>query len=229
MSRYPYLPLVAALALAAATPAPAQTAAPAAAPPPASTAAPYVVKGFRSAQFGMTEAQVVSAAAKDFGVDPKSATRQVNAAQGTTVVTFTVARIEPVPVPAQVSYIFGASGHTLVHVNVVWATVAGQEDAQRPALIASALKLRGYFRGYGWPPKHMASDVPAGPNGVITFLGQDASGGAVEVMLQGVSYSREVGGKTVASPAPTGPAVLRVAYSQNAAKPDVAKVAPGSF
>lgn len=229
MSRYPYLPLAAALFLAAVSSAPAQTAPPAATAAPAPSAAPYVVKGFRSAQFGMTEAQVLSAAAKDFGVDPKAATRQVNAAQGTTVVTFTVARIEPVPVPAQVSYIFGASGHTLVHVNVVWSTVAGQEDAQRPVLIASALKLRTYFRGYGWPPKQMASDVPAGPNGVITFVGRDASGGAVEVMLQGVSYSRDVGGKTVASPVPTGPAVLRVAYSQNAAKPDVARVAPGSF
>ena len=204
--------------------------APAATTPPAKpVSAAYAVKGFRSALFGMDEAQVLAAAAKDLKVDPATAQRQTNPAEGTTVISFASVHVDPAPMPAQVVYIFGAASHRLVHVNIVWATPAGQEEIQRPVLIGLALKLRGYFLGYAWPDKNVLLDVPAGPNGVITFIGQDASGGAVEVMLQGVAYSHSINGQPVQSPTPSGPAILRLSYSQNITKPDKAVVAPGSF
>ena len=44
---------------------------------------PYVVDGFRSARFGMSEAEVRAAVAKDFKIDPLDVQRVENPADGT--------------------------------------------------------------------------------------------------------------------------------------------------
>lgn len=71
--------------------------------------------------------------------------------------------------------------------------------------------------------------MPAGPNSIVAFAGQDASGGAVEVRVDGGAFSRPVNGRVVKSPPPTGPARLRVSYAKNPGNPDVAKIERGAF
>lgn len=90
-------------------------------------------------------------------------------------------------------------------------------------------QLTRYYRSYAWQPQKAVADVPAGPNNIIAFAGEDAAGGLVEARLDGVAFSRPVNGQVVKSPPPTGPARLRVAYGQNPKQPDVAKIESGAF
>lgn len=210
--------------------------APAAARPATATApaqaAPtraYEVKGFRSARFGMDEAAVVAAAAKDFGVADKDVQRQVNPAEGTRALVVQVPALEPGPGPATVQYILGAGAGRLIHVNVIWTAPETAGAEARDKLITAGLQLTRYYRSFAWGTDKAVADVPAGPNAVIAFAGQDAAGGLVEARLDGVAFSRPVNGQVVKSPTPTGPARLRVAYSQSPKNPDVAKIENGAF
>lgn len=193
------------------------------------TAAPYVVKGFRSALFGMDETAVRAAAAKDFAVAPGDLSRNTSIGDGTTALTVQVAKLEPGPGAATIQYVMGATSGRLIHVNVIWTVPETASAADREKLVAASLQLTRFFRGHSWAPKRAVADLPTGPNSVIAFAGQDASGAAVEMQLEGVAFSRTVNGQTVKSPPPTGPGRLRVAYDKNPAQPDVTRIAQGSF
>jgi hypothetical protein len=208
--------------------APAKAAQPTAAPAakPASGRV-YTVKGFRSARFGMDDAAVRAAVAKDFG--SVEVQRQVNPAQGTNVLVVALPKLEPGPGPATVQYILGAKSGQLIHVNVIWNLPDTATAAQREQLIAAGLQLSQYYRSFEWAPRRALAQVPAGPNSVIAFAGQDAGGGLVELRMDGVSYSRPVNGQMVSSPQPIGPARLRLAFDQNPRNPDIAKIAQGTF
>jgi hypothetical protein len=224
--------LAAAFVLAPAAHAQAPKAAPARAPAaakPAPAAPIYTVKGFRSARFGMDEAGVLAAAAKDFGVADKDVQRVVNPGQGTRVLVIQVPKMDPGPGPATVQYILGAKSGQLIHVNVLWALPDTATAAQREQMIAAGLQLSKYYRGFEWAPRRALAEVPAGPNSVIAFAGQDAGGSVVELRMDGVSYSRPVNGQMVQSPPAIGPARLRLAFDQNPRNPDIAKVEQGAF
>ena len=211
-------------------PALAQAAKPAAAPA-ATAAAPapvYTVKGFRGAVFGMDEAAIRAAAARDFGVAPEALTRQTSPVDGTTSLSLELPKLEPGPGPATVQYVLGARSGTLMHVNVVWTTAETAGAEQREQIVAAGLQLTRYYRSHSWAPRKALAEMPAGPNSVVAFAGQDTAGGIVEVRLDGVVFSRPVDGKVVKSPPPAGPARLRIAYSKSS-NPDVATIERGAF
>lgn len=197
-----------------------------AAPAPG-TARPYVVKGFRSALFGMDEAAVRAAAAKDLGVAPASLETFANKAEGTTVLTARVPSLSPGVGGAAVSYILGATSRRLTHVNVVWLVPGNASVEDRAAETAAGLRLAEYFRGYSWSPNATANNVPLGASSAIMFIGEAAGGGAVQVRADGVSFTRP--GQPSGAPTVTGPVALTVSYDQNAAKPDVSHLADGQF
>ena len=205
---------------------------PAAAPklPDAAAASDYEIKGFRSAAFGMTSAQVRQAIATDFGAAAKI-TDNANPAEGTTALQVTVDHLDPGPGAAQVTYIFGATSKTLAHVNVVWVLQGEPTTEQRAAIITAAIQLTNYFQTLPTPPKATAGVTPTGPNGLLMFAAVDKKGAGVEVAADGISYQANAAadGKPTASPAPKGPAVLRVSYIANAANPDIFRIKPGAF
>jgi len=199
-----------------------------AAPSPASAPA-YSVKGFRSALFGMDEAAVRAAAAKDFGVPPQSLRREVSLVDGTAGLILELPKLDPGPGAATVQYILGATSGRLIHVNVVWTVPEDAPQGQREALVGASLKLTRYYRGFSWAPKKALAELPAGPNSVIAFAGEDEAGSALEMRLDGVAFSQVINGKTVQSPPPKGPSRLRVAFDKSPRNPDVAKIQVGAF
>src|SRR5882672_7930121 len=86
--------------------------------PAATAAAPYASEGFRSARFGMTEADVRKAIAADFKIDDKTIGRESNDVERTVFLTVTVADLLSGAGPARISYIFGYSKHQLIQVNL---------------------------------------------------------------------------------------------------------------
>jgi hypothetical protein len=196
-------------------------------PAPATGVRPgYAISGFRSAQFGMTEDQVKAAISHDFGIQAGKVSTETNPLERTTALIIKTS-LPPGPGQATISYIFGASTHRLMHVNVIWATNATPSAADRQSIATAGLQLATYFRTQPWDPK---TQVKAGltQGGLLMFDAADAKGGTVQVEADGIPLSRQVNGKTESNK-PTGAAVLRVSYAQDIAHPDVFAIQPGAF
>lgn len=190
--------------------------------------APMAIKGFRSARFGMKEAQVRAAIRNDFGANAKLSTA-ANAGEGTTALTVALASLDPGPGPAQVTYIFGASSKELIHVNVAWISADKPADAERSAMVRAGVELMAYFKSQFARPKAAAAGAASGVNGVVLYAAVDDAGASVEVKLDGVALARTVDDKTVASPKPAGPASLVISYARNALHPDIKTIRTGAF
>jgi hypothetical protein len=192
-------------------------------PPP-----PMVIRGFRSAHFGMNEAQVRAAIQKDLGSSSKITTA-ANVAEGTTALVASVPKLDPGPGAARVTYIFGTSSKGLIHVNVAWASSEKPTDAMRQAMIQGGLQLIAYFNGQATRPKAAAGGAAAGSNAIVMYGAVDDAGASVEVRVEGIAFERTVDGKTVPSPPPSGPASLIVSYGRSVLNPDIKTIAPGMF
>jgi hypothetical protein len=210
---------------ATAKPPAAKPAAPAPAAPPG---AALELKGFRSATFGMTPAQVKAAAAADFGASAKIQEGS-NPADGTQFVLVQVDHLDPAPGPAQVGYVFGATAKTLTNINVVWSTGPAPTDAERAAIALAGQQLVAYFKSGPAPAKISPGIAALGDNALVLYAAADKKNAGVQVMLDGVAFQRTTGDKAVASPPPKGPASLRIAYAQDIDKADVKTLKPGSF
>jgi hypothetical protein len=211
-----------------AAPAPKTPAAPPAAGTPAPAGPTYVIDGFRSAKFGMTPEEVRAAITKDFNATPAMINEVPILAQQTTALTVALDHLDPGPGAVGISYIFGATKKTLMHINVVWTTGATPADDQRRAIASSAAQLAAYFQGQTWLPKHAAGGVLGADKSVLVFLGLDAAGAAVEVNAVGVPIeSKDPAAAALATPA--GPAQLRLSYSADVQHPDVKTITPGAF
>ena len=189
----------------------------------------YLVKGFRGATFGMTSDQLLAAIKTDFGVAADKVQIQTSPTDRTKTYTVTVDTLAPGPGPAKISYTLGATSEKLFRIAVVWLLTGEPASEKRSELLTDGLVIGRYFRAENWGPEATRSGLPLGPNAVALFAGKDSAGAAVEVDARGVSYERQVNGKTVTSPAPKGPAALAVFYTADIAHPDVFQLAPGSF
>lgn len=189
---------------------------------------PMAIRGFRSAHFGMNEAQVRTAIQKDFGSSAKLS-KASNAAEGTTALVASLAKLDPGPGAARVVYVFGASSKGLIHVNVTWASTDQPNDATRQAMLQGGAELIEYFRNHPAKPKIAVGGVPANANGLVLYSAIDDAGASVEVQVQGIGFERTVDGKTVPSPLPSGPASLVVSYARSVLNPDIKTITPGAF
>ncbi len=186
------------------------------------------IKGFRSATFGMTQAQVKTAVTNDFGPAAKIQ-EGTNAEQGTQFMLVMVDHLDPGPTPAQIGYVFGATSHTLTSINVIWATGAEPTDQERAAITQAAQQLVAYFRSGPAPAKSSQGVARIGTNGLLLYSAVDKKNAGVLVVIDGVQYQGKTGDTPVTSPPPKGPASLRVAYASTVQNPDVKVLKPGSF
>lgn len=181
----------------------------------------FRVKGFRSAVFGMDQAQVLGAIAKDFKIPADRVEAAVDPQDRTTALTTRVDSLEPGPGSAAVSYILGAGSHRLVRVIVSWD---GPGASERPILIDDGRLLATYFKGQAWEKDATEGEASVGADAVSLFSGEDPDGAAVQVTVRGATLD-----KGSASPLPAGPASLTVTYTQDVDHPDIYRLAPGTF
>ena len=220
--------LLAAL-VAAGLPASAQTAASAARPAakaaPAAKA-PFLIKGFRSAQWGMSEAEVRAAIAKDFKPADAAITAFDNPAEKTHVVAVHLDGLAPAPGAVNITYIFGATTRKLIHVNVVWSTGPAPTQPERDQMAAGGVELSKYFMDQAWRAGATGAGAAPDASYFIFFQGADPQGSAVELRGAGISIVLKKGD---APSQPTGPATLRLAYYATTGASDTAAIKPGSY
>jgi hypothetical protein len=185
------------------------------------------VTGYRSARFGMTRAEVLAMAAKDF--PERTRVEESDSPDRTHLVSISVPSAEPGPGPATINYVFGATTKRLIAVNVIWLIEGEPAPAVRAQMIAAGSALTADFLGYFWKPLTVARGVPAGPIAVILFASADDSDRGVEVRLDGIQYDFTINGQPARSQEPTGPVRLRLSYVANRTNPDIYRIKPGEF
>lgn len=196
-------------------------AAAAAAPASTSADAKAAVEGFRSANFGMSEADIRAAIAKDFGSKPDAVKVQDNPAELTRSLLVTVPELLANGGTAEISYVLGYKSKTLIQVGVVWSKQT--DPALTPERIFSnANILRAHFLSEGFKPESIAVNTPVN-GGLLMFRGSDSKDRTVMLLLQGTMETKDNNQRILT---PTG---LLLFYVADAKSPDVFKLPPGQF
>jgi hypothetical protein len=177
------------------------------------------IEGFRSAAFGMTEAQLRTAIRKDFGLAGDKVAVEENRAQRTTALTIAVADLLPDAGPARISYILGFKSKRLFQVNILWGGAAGPE-VEPEKLNEAAATLRDYFLGAGYAGDSVAVNAQASDGSLVWFTGADAQKRTTILRTLPLPPAKE-GEKPRAG--------LFLSYIQDPQNPDIFRIAKGQF
>jgi hypothetical protein len=196
---------------------------------PVQPAEPAVIDGYRSAHFGMTEADVKKAIKSDFGVSDPVETNNGN--EHTAVLLVSGKTLIPESPPATISYIFGANTSKLIQVNIVWGDNGGADVGQ---IVSTTNALTGYFGGKGSYAKDSFLANQKMPDGsILAFRGGDAKGHMI--LLHLVPFPEQTDGKTDAKkdgkdkPVEIKKAMLELSYIADPVKPDIFHIEKGQF
>lgn len=201
----------------------------AAAPAAAATEAPSAgsedkikaIDGFRSAKFGMSEADVRAAMTKDFNAKPDAIRAQDNASELTHSLLLSAPELLPNGGTAELSYVFGYKSKSLIQVGAVWSK--GTDTAMTAEkLFSNANILRAHFMGEGFKPDSIAVNMPVA-GGIVMFRGSDAKDRSVILLLQGTFENKENNQRVLT------PTSLLLFYVADAKSPDIFKLPPGQF
>lgn len=179
------------------------------------------VEGFRSARFGMTEAEVRTAIGKDFPAAANAIKESTNLAERTKILTIRVPDVLPDSGAADVSYIFGYKSKALIQVSIVWSKAT--DPALTPeSLVGIGEGLRGYFLSNGFPASSVVTNV-AVPDGILLFRGSDKQSREVLLVVRGTTTGEGNAPKAFTAAATT------LFYIAKTTNPDVFKVPAGKF
>jgi hypothetical protein len=181
------------------------------------------VDGFRSAQWGMTEAQVKAAIQKDFNIAADKIKPEENLAERTQVLTVAVPDLLEGAGQARVSYIFGYASKKLIQVNILWGT--GLDRHVTPErIVAAANQLRELFAESGYDPATAVSNVRMSDGSILVFEGADADKHTTVLRLASASQASH-GDK----PGKVTEAALSLSYIMDARHPDIYRLKKGQF
>lgn len=196
------------------------------APQPATPAEQAHIEGFRSAKWGMTEAQVKAAIKSDFNIGEDKIKRSENLAEKTGVLTVTVPDLLEGAGHAQVSYIFGYTSKKLIQVNALWGT-AVDPQATPEKIVAAADQLRLLFLDSGYDPRTLSTNARMPDGSILVFQGQDSDKHTTLLRLAtGTANQPASGGKAAKQ---VEVVALSLSYILDAHTPDIYRVKKGSF
>ena len=179
------------------------------------------IDGFRSAKFGMSEADVRAAMIKDFNAKPDAIKAQDNASELTHSILMSVPELLPNGGTAELSYVFGYKSKSLIQVGAVWSK--GTDAAMTAEkLFSNANILRAHFMGEGFKPDSIAVNMPVA-GGIVMFRGSDAKDRSVILLLQGTFENKENNQRVLT------PTSLLLFYVADAKSPDIFKLPPGQL
>ncbi len=180
-----------------------------------------VIDGFRSARFGMNEADVRAAIAKDFNPKADAVKTQDNPSELTHSMLLAVPELLQNGGTAELSYVFGYKTKSLIQIGAVWSKAT--DAAMTPEkLFSSANILRAHFLNEGFKPESVAVNMPVN-GGIVMFRGSDAKDHSVILLLQGTFENKENNQRVLT------PTSLLLFYVADAKSPDVFKLPPGQF
>ena len=150
-------------------------------PSPSSTLVPKkikvgIVKGFRLAQFGMSEKQVIQAIEADFGLLEKKVERRRDPESGQRVLTITSLTLDPKNGKAWVRYYLSSQDQTLNRVDVIWGH-PDHSKVDHTILQKSAERFKNLFRQL-----ETQTAIAVVDKGPYIFYGVDIFGNGIKLM-----------------------------------------------
>lgn len=180
------------------------------------------IRGFRGAEFGMTESQVRAAIPSNLDVSASAIHTSENPVQKTAVITVKAPNLLLDGGAADVTYVFGYHSHNLIEINILWSK-ATDPKITLAQLERNGAELQTYFRGEGFPPDRTAANL-AVPGGLLLFRANDKAGHAIVLVLAGTVTKNAKSDK-----ATLVPTSLSLAYAADPEHPDVFELKHGSF
>jgi len=179
-----------------------------------------VVSGFRSAQFGMNERDILKAIRNDFGLEKKQVSRQVHPNEKTISLEIKVSKLLPESDPAKIFYILGYKTRRLIHINVIWGRPV-MKDPNAEAVVATANQLRNHFAQKKYRKEGFALNAQLGEGLILVFQGKDRKGRAARLLLSNPkSEGDKKAGENIA---------LTLSYIERPEDPDVYRIKEGDF
>jgi len=182
------------------------------------------VEGFRSARWGMTDAQVKEAIRKDFNIPPEKVGSEETLSEKTTVLSVNVPDLMAGAGIARVSYILGYATKKLIQVNIVWGTPVDPQVKQ-DRIVAAANQLRQLFLEAGYPPDKVTTNTRLPDGTILVFQGQDDQKHTTLLRLAQTpsTAKKEKAEKDDASIA------LSLSYMRDSRNPDIYRLKKGQF
>ena len=179
-----------------------------------------VVSGFRSAQFGMNERDILKAIRNDFGLEKKQVSRQVHPNEKTISLEIKVSKLLPESDPAKIFYILGYKTRRLIHIKVIWGRPV-MKDPNAEAVVATANQLRNHFVQKKYQKEGFALNAQMGEGIILVFQGKDRKGRAARLLLSNPkSEGDKKAGENIA---------LTLSYIKKPEYPDVYRIKAGDF
>ena len=192
-------------------------------PAPATQASPVSIDGFRSAHFGMSEAEIRTAIEADFKLSGSAVRPGNDPVQRTRALSVTVPALVPDSGKATIDYVFGYKSQRLIEVNVIWS--ATTDPANKPdTLLHTGATLQGYFQGETFPAGQAVANAVLANGSLLLFRGTDPAGHTVVLLLSGPVHQDAKDHKEQMTPS-----VLSLVYAVDPAHPDVFRLQKGAF
>ena len=135
-----------------------------------------IVKGFRLAQFGMSEKQVIQAIEADFGLLEKKVERRRDPESGQRVLTIASLTLDPKKGKAWVRYYLSSQDQTLNRVDVIWGH-PDHSKVDHTILQKSAERFKNLFRQL-----ETQTAIAVVDKGPYIFYGVDIFGNGIKLM-----------------------------------------------
>ena len=177
------------------------------------------IDGFRSAQFGMNERDVMKAIYKDFKISRKMVSRIEHPTEKTLSLGISVEKLLPNSGPAKVFYILGHKSKRLIHINVIWGRPATPKP-NAENVVAVANQLRNHLAQKSYQKEGLALNAQLSEGIILVFQGLDNKGRAVKLVLVNPKGDPEKAGENIS---------LTLSYIEKPNKPDVFRIKDGDF
>ena len=187
------------------------------------------VEGFRSARFGMTEAQVLEAIRVDFNIAKDAVGRETNDIERISSLAITVNDLLPGSGLAQVAYLFGYKSKKLMQVNIFWGKPVNPNPDAASLKMAASL-LRNYFAQQGFHSEKVLMNAQLKDGRFVVFRGTDEKNRAVLLVLDLPHDGAEPEAQKAEGAAAQGrDPSLQLSYIENANSPDIFRIKDGQF
>ncbi|HEY1857128.1 hypothetical protein [Acidocella sp.] len=183
---------------------------------------PFAVDGFRSAHFGMSEADTLNAIKTDFNIVGSAVVHQTNPILNTQSLRVIPQALLTNSGQAVVTYVFGYKSKSLVEIDITWAASAPGNSPM--GLFQTGATLQNYFVSEAFSPHSVSGNSLLNNGDLLLFRGSDAAGHAVALVISGSATHDNKDNKTNITPA-----LLTLAYVEDPAHPDTFKIKPGTF
>lgn len=212
---------------------------PAPSSPPSGTAAPvapgtqavkgYEVEGFRSARFGMTEAEVRRAIQVDFNVKDTAIAKETSPLERTTILSVAARDVLPEVGIVKIFYILGYTHRKLIQVNLAWGAGVSDTSPNSTNVLAAAQLLGNYFLGQSFRPENRVLNAQLSDGSSLLFQGLDEKGRMVQLLYGTTAPSAQPGEKQDDGKPPPRLPFGRLSYIEDARNPDIFRIKPGQF